>query len=341
MNFQQLLSHAIAHKASDIHLAAGATPLMRVNAQLTPMITPDWILNNDTIETFLHNSMPTYGNKTLTEIDWAITMPDARLRLHLFNQQHGHSIAVRILPTIAPSIATLDLAKVFYTLCDIKHGLILITGPTGCGKTTSLAAMLDHINSTKHAHVITIEDPIEYIHHNKLCLIQQRELGTHTPSFDMALKAILREDPDYILVGELRDLTTMRLALTAAETGHLVLATLHTSSAIETIERIINTFPTTEQILARNILANVLQAVVAQVLIPQKTGNRIALQEIMVCNPAIRNLIRTDKITQIYSVIQTSQDQGMQTFDQHLRALMQAGIVATNYYCPPVSGKKI
>ena len=256
-------------------------------------------------------------------------MPNiARFRVNAYQQQRGPSIAFRAIPDNVPTLGELGFQGRFENLCDLPNGIIIVTGPTGSGKSTTLAAMIDYINTTMNKHIITIEDPIEFIHKCKNCLINQREINHSTKSFNAALRSALREDPDIILVGEMRDLETIRLALTAAETGHLVFATLHTNSAAKTIDRIIDVFPAAEKDMVRAMLAESLRAVIAQTLLKRPGGGRIAAQEVMVCTPAIRNLIRENKIPQILSAIQTGQAQGMNTMEQHLQKLAQENLIA-------------
>jgi twitching motility protein PilT len=251
----------------------------------------------------------------------------ARFRVNVFRAFNGINVAFRIIPIQVQTLEELEMPKVLYRLCELPKGLVLVTGPTGTGKSTTIAAMINHINERHYSHIITIEDPIEFSHNSKRCLIQQRELGQHTQSFSNALRSALREDPDVILVGEMRDLETIRLALTAAETGHLVFATLHTSSAPDTVHRIIDVFPGEDKLLVRSMLSNTLQAVISQVLVKRKGGGRVAMQEILICNTAVRNLIREDKVPQINTVIQTGKAQGMQTMEQNLEDLLAAGVI--------------
>jgi len=259
------------------------------------------------------------------EIDLSLSLPEisSRFRVNIFHQLRGISAVFRVIPEKILTLEDLGVPAIFSKLAQLPHGLVLMTGPTGCGKSTTLAAMIDYINKTKKCHIITIEDPIEFVYKSDLSLIQQREVHQHTDNFEDALRAVLREDPDVILVGEMRDLETIRLALTAAETGHLVFATLHTSSAPKTINRIIDVFPAGEKDLVRTMLSESLQAVVSQILIQKIGGGRVAAQEVMICNSAIRNLIRENKSPQIASVIQTSKAQGMQTLEKHLVDLVE------------------
>ena len=263
------------------------------------------------------------------EVDFSISLPDiARFRVNAFNQIRGPSAVFRAIPAEVFTLEDLDAPAIFNTLSMAYKGLILVTGPTGSGKTTTLSAMVNQINEKKKAHILTIEDPIEFVHIPKNCVINQRELGKHTSSFAAALKSALREDPDVILVGEMRDLETIRLALTAAETGHLVLATLHTTSAAKSVDRIVDVFPGNEKEMIRSMLSESLNAVIAQALLTKLHGGRVAAWEIMIGTPAIRNLIRENKIPQMYSVMQTSIAQGMQTMDQCLNNLVSKRIIS-------------
>jgi twitching motility protein PilT len=266
------------------------------------------------------------------ECDFSFAVPNlARFRVNAYNQQRGAAAAFRTIPSKVLSLEDLNCPKVFGELTDRPRGLILVTGPTGSGKSTTLAAMVNHVNENEFGHILTIEDPIEFLHESKKCLINQRELGPHTLSFPNALRAALREDPDYILVGEMRDLETIRLAMTAAETGHLVFATLHTSSAAKTVDRIIDVFPAAEKDMVRAMLSESLVAVISQTLIKTKDGQgRVAAHEIMIGTPAIRNLIRENKVAQMYSSIQTGQSLGMQTLDQCLVDLVRRNVISAS-----------
>ncbi len=322
MDITQLLTHCVNHHASDLHLSTGMPPIMRVDGDLQRLDFP--ILDKATTQELLYAIMNvTQQKKFISDlaIDFSFTVAElARFRANVFNHQRGMAGALRPIPNQIQSLAELNLPRIFSEFAQLTHGLVLITGPTGSGKSTTLAAIVDHINTTRQQHIITIEDPLEFIHDSKQCVIHQREVGRDTLSFNAALRAALREDPDIILLGELRDLTTIRLALTAAETGHLVFATLHTSSAATTINRIIDVFPGEEQHLVRSMLSLSLQAVVSQRLIKRKeNGGRCAVHEIMICTPAIRNLIREAKVAQIYSAIQTGGAHGMQTMEQALQ----------------------
>jgi twitching motility protein PilT len=263
------------------------------------------------------------------ELDFSVTLPNvAGFRVNAFNQNLGVAAVFRLIPEQIPTLDELDLPQVFKTLLDLPNGLILVTGPTGSGKSTTLAAMVDHINTQQASHIITVEDPIEFVHHSKKSLINQRQVHRDTLEFANALRSSLREDPDVILVGEMRDLETIRLALTAAETGHLVMATLHTSSAPRTISRIVDVFPAGEKNIIRNMLSESLQAVICQTLVKKVGGGRVPAFEIMVGTTAIRNLIREDKIAQMYTSIQTSSQLGMCTLDQSLQGLLQKKVIS-------------
>jgi len=329
MDITQLLALVIENGASDLHLSAGLPPLIRVDGDLCKLDLP--MLNHQGVLEILHNIMSHvqfHEYACNQELDLAFEIEGlSRFRVNVFQQSRGASAVFRVIPYKIPTLDDLYLPPVLTSLMSYSKGLILITGPSGSGKSTTLAAMLDFRNSNYPSHIITIEDPIEFIHHSHKSLVSQREVHRDTCSFGTALRSALREDPDVILVGELRDLETIRLALTAAETGHLVLGTLHTSSATSTIHRMIDVFPGDEKNLARTMLAESLQAVVAQTLLKKIGRGRIPALEIMICNPAIRNLIRENKITQIYSAIQTGQAQGMMTFEQHLAQLLQKNVI--------------
>ena len=336
MDINELLEYTVSHNASDLHLSSGVVPRVRIDSELQP-IAEAAILDETTIKTMLEQLLPEQYKAVLDEqldIDLGLGSKQlqARFRVNIFQQNRGISVAVRYLPLQPPTLAELNLPDIFHQLCAMQNGLVIITGPTGSGKSTTLAAMIEYINRVESGHILTIEDPIEYLHECKKCLVQQREVKTHIRSFDAALRAALREDPDYILVGEMRDLETIRLALTAAETGHLVFATLHTNSAADSIDRIADVLPTYEKSLIRAMLANSLRAVVAQRLLKKIGGGRLAAVELMICNNAIRNLIRENKIAQIYSTIQTGQEQGMQTLARSVQELIERGLIAEELY---------
>jgi twitching motility protein PilT len=253
----------------------------------------------------------------------------ARFRVNAFNQERGAGAVFRTIPSVVLTLEELEAPKIFKDISDNPRGLVIVTGPTGSGKSTTLAAMVDYVNDNQFSHILTIEDPIEFVHKSKKCLINQREVGPHTHGFAQALRSALREDPDVILVGEMRDLETIRLALTAAETGHLVFATLHTSSAAKTIDRVVDVFPAAEKEMVRSMLSESIRAVISQTLLKKKDGTgRVAVHEIMIGTPAIRNLIRENKIAQMYSSIQTGQSLGMQTLDQALTDLVRRNVIA-------------
>lgn len=325
MDIHQLIQQAIERHASDLHLAVGAKPCCRIDGAMHTMSEAVCMATdfNSLVEELL-NKPQQHAFAAGSEIDVAVQLGEnKRFRLNLFEQQQGAALVMRVLPDFAPQLAALNAPKVLAEIVTVPRGLVLVTGPTGSGKSTTLAAMVDCINRSQPWHIITIEDPIECIHKAQRSRITQRELHHHTESFAMALKAALRQDPDVILVGELRDLETIRMALTAAETGHLVLATLHTSSAPKTIDRIIDVFPGDERAMVRTMLAESLRAVVSQRLVPAAKGGRVAAYEIMRVTPAIRNLIRDDRIGQIESTMQTSAALGMQTMSQALTKLVR------------------
>jgi twitching motility protein PilT len=312
-------------KGSDLHLSVGAPPLIRVAGDLTPVtnsILPPTETRKLLYEIMSENLQKKFEEKL--EIDFAYAIPGlARFRANVFTQYRGVAAVFRIIPEEILTIEQLKSPPQIINFAKLHKGLVLCTGPTGSGKSTTLAALVDFVNSNRYEHIITVEDPIEFVHPNKKCLINQRELGAHTESFSAALRSALREDPDVILVGEMRDLETIQLALTAAETGHLVFGTLHTASAAKTIDRIIDVFPSGQQGQIRSMLSESLKGVMAQTLMKKIGGGRIAAIEIMVGNPAIGNLIREEKTYQIPSVLQTSKAEGMQTLDMALFDLYQ------------------
>lgn len=322
MDINALLQKAVQRKASDVHLTSDLVPWWRVDGTLTPMENEP-VLSLAEFKKIFTQINPKF-NPDASEQDFAYEIPDvARFRVNIFKHANGLSAALRVITITIPTLEQLGMSTNISKLCDFDNGLILVTGPTGSGKSTTLAAMINYINEKQKRHIVTIEEPIEYIYQSKNSLIQQREVGAHTNDFQNALRAVLREDPDVILVGEMRDLETIRLALTAAETGHLVFATLHTSSAVGCINRIVDVFNGDEKAVVRAMLAESLQAVIAQTLLPIQGGGRVALQEIMITTPAIRNLIREDKTHQIASAIETGASSGMQSFAQALRAIQQ------------------
>jgi len=339
MKLADLLTLSAERGASDMHLTAGLPPLIRVDGDIGPLFdepAPSLagsgeLLGEQQVLALLHEVMLEDQRREFEsnlEIDFSYELPGvARFRVNAFHQNRGAGAVFRTIPSDVVTMQALGLGPIFQTIADAPRGLVIVTGPTGSGKSTTLAAMIDYLNETKAQHILTIEDPIEFVHASKRCLINQREVHRDTPSFTDALRSALREDPDIILVGELRDLETIRLALTAAETGHLVFATLHTSSAAKTIDRIIDVFPAAEKDMVRSMLSESLQAVISQTLLKKIGGGRIAAFEIMRGTPAIRNLIREDKVAQMYSSIQTGSAAGMNTLDQALKELVDKGLV--------------
>ena len=326
---QDLLREAADKGASDLHLSAGEPPLLRVHGDLVriehPAVTPAQV-------TELVNSIMSDAQRATFEaeheVDFACELEGkGRFRVNVFVHSRGPGAVLRTIPTKIPALDTLHMPPILKELCTRERGLVLVTGPTGSGKSTTLAAMVDVINQTWDAHILTIEDPIEFVHPPKRCLVNQREVGPHTNSFSNALRSALREDPDVILIGEMRDLETISLALTAAETGHLVFGTLHTSSAPKTIDRIIDVFPAGQQGQIRTMLSESLEAVVAQTLLKKKGGGRVAACEVLIGTPAVRNLIREGKLHQITSMMQTGQRLGMQTLDMGLADLVKRGLI--------------
>jgi twitching motility protein PilT len=329
MDITRLLRLSIKEQASDLHLSAGLPPILRVDGDMIRTDLP--VLLPSQVESLVHEVLNDTQIKALKdgiEIDFSFEIPEmARFRANVFNQNRGKSAVFRSIPSKIATLEELGLGDIFKQLALLPRGLVLITGPTGSGKSSTQAAMVDYINKNRSYHILTIEDPIEFVHHSEKSLINQREVRRDTQSFSQALRSALREDPDVVVVGEMRDLETIRLALTAAETGHLVFATLHTTSAALTINRIIDVFPEGEKDMVRSMLSDSLQAVVTQTLMKKVGGGRIAAHEIMIGTPAVRNLVREDKNAQIYSVIQTSSSLQMQTLDQCLNALVEEGLV--------------
>ena len=325
MDITELLSFCHEQNGSDLHISAGETPMIRVDGKMKRLSME--ALNEDQTQEMLYDIMNDYQRKVFEEfsdIDFSIELGEiARFRVNIFRQRKGMGAVFRVIPTTILSLEELGMPKILFDLTKKEKGLILVTGPTGSGKSTTLAAMIDKINKDHEGHILTVEDPIEFVHPSKKCLVNQREVGPHTQSFTNALRAALREDPDVILVGELRDLETIKLALTAAETGHLVLGTLHTSSAPKTIDRIIDVFPATQQAQVRAMLSESLQAVITQTLCKKIGGGRQAALEIMIGTPAVRNLIREAKIHQLPSMLQTGQSVGMQTLEMDLLNLVE------------------
>jgi twitching motility protein PilT len=330
MEIFELLTFAKKENASDIHISSGEPPMIRIYGDIRKVDVPP--LSKEDVHKILYDILTDQQRKTyeeLHELDFAIALGDAgRFRVNAFLQSRGESIVFRVIPSAIPTLEQLNMPKIVGELTKKNKGLILVTGPTGCGKSTTLAAMIDLINREERCHILTIEDPIEFVHQSKNCLINQRELGAHTHSFANALRSALREDPDVILVGEMRDLETISLALTAAETGHLVFSTLHTSSAPKTVDRVIDVFPPEQQELVRTMFSESIQAVLTQQLVKRKDGKgRVAALEIMIGTSAVRNLIRENKIAQIPSSLQTGRQYGMQTMDQSLIELYQRDLV--------------
>lgn len=329
MDITTLLAFAVKNGASDLHLTAGMPPMIRVDGDIRRIDLP--VMDHKTVHGLIYDIMNDKQRKDYEEFmetDFSFEVPElARFRVNAFNQNRGAAAVFRTIPSRVLTMEQLQMGKIFEQIASFARGLVVVTGPTGSGKSTTLAAMMDYINNTRYEHILTIEDPIEFVHESKKCLVNQREVHRDTHGFNEALRSALREDPDIILVGELRDLETIRLALTAAETGHLVFATLHTSSAAKTIDRMIDVFPAGEKTMVRSMLSESLQAVISQSLLKKNGGGRVAAFEIMLGTPAIRNLIREDKVAQMYSAIQTGASVGMKTLDQHLKELVQAGVV--------------
>ena len=329
MELGKLLQFAVKNKASDVHLSAGLSPMVRVDGELK-RVSQD-VLDNKEVMKIASGVMTDRQRKIFEETleaDFSIEVPNlSRFRVNAFMQARGVGIVFRLIPNKVLDMEALGLPPIFTSIASYPRGLVLVTGPTGSGKSTTLAAMVDYINKNRNQHILTIEDPIEFVHESKQCLVNQREVHRDTFSFNAALRASLREDPDIILVGELRDTETIRLAMTAAETGHLVFGTLHTSSATKTVNRIIDVFPGDEKPMARSMLSESLQAVVSQGLVKKIGGGRALTLEVMICTGAIRNLIREDKVAQMYSVIQTGQSLGMQTLDQNLTELVSKRVI--------------
>jgi twitching motility protein PilT len=330
MDIAELLAFSVKHNASDLHLSAGLPPMIRVDGDIRRINVP--VLDHKTVHELVYDIMNDKQRKDYEEffeVDFSFEIPGlARFRVNAFNQDRGAAAVFRTIPSKIQSLEELNCPGVFREICDNPRGLVLVTGPTGSGKSTTLAAMMDHKNDTEYGHILTIEDPIEFVHQSKKCLINQREVHRDTLGFAEALRSALREDPDIILVGELRDLETIRLAMTAAETGHLVFGTLHTSSAAKTIDRIVDVFPAGEKAMVRSMLSESLRAVISQTLLKRIGGGRVACHEIMIGTPAIRNLIREDKVAQMYSAIQTGQAFGMQTLDQGMQEMLRKGLIS-------------
>ena len=331
MEISELLIATYKNKASDLHLSAGLPPMIRVHGDVRRINLP--AMEHKDVHGMVYDIMNDGQRKIYEETlecDFSFEIPNlARFRVNAFNQHRGAGAVFRTIPSKVLTLEELNCPKIFKEISEYPRGIVLCTGPTGSGKSTTLAAMVNHVNENDYGHILTVEDPIEFVHESKKCLINQREVGPHTLSFANALRSALREDPDVILVGEMRDLETIRLALTAAETGHLVFGTLHTSSAAKTVDRIVDVFPAAEKEMVRAMLSESLRAVISQTLMKTKDGSgRVAAHEIMIGTPAIRNLIRENKIAQMYSAIQTGQAHGMQTLDQCMQELVQKGMVS-------------
>ncbi len=331
LDLQALLKATLEAGGSDLHLATGQPPLIRLRGKMVRSQAAP--LDNEGARNLVFSVMSEGHRKVFesgAEVDFAFELPGlARFRANVFRQRHGISAVYRVIVTKIRTLDDLGAPPILRELCMRERGLVLVTGPTGSGKSTTLAAMINHVNEHRHGHIITIEDPIEFVHESKKCLVQQREVGAHTESFSAALRSALREDPDILLVGELRDLETTALAVTAAETGHLVFGTLHTNSAAKTIDRLIDIFPGDRQAQIRTMLSESLEGVIAQSLLPTADGKgRAAALEILVGVPALRNLIREGKTTQIASVMQVGSQHGMQTLDQAIMDLLAAGKIS-------------
>lgn len=330
MDIAELLAFGVKNNASDLHLSAGLPPMIRVDGDMRRINVA--ALDHRSVHALIYDIMNDKQRKDYEEFletDFSFEIPGvARFRVNAYNQNRGAAAVFRTIPSKVLTLDDLKAPEIFKRIVDVPRGMVLVTGPTGSGKSTTLAAMVDYVNNQEYGHILTIEDPIEFVHVSKRCLINQREVHRDTLGFSEALRSALRQDPDIILVGEMRDLETIRLALTAAETGHLVFGTLHTSSAAKTIDRIVDVFPAAEKTMVRSMLSESLRSVIAQALLKKNGGGRIAAHEIMIGTPAIRNLIREDKIAQMYSSIQTGQAHGMQTLDQNLTELLKKGLIS-------------
>jgi twitching motility protein PilT len=330
MDIGELLAFGAKNGSSDLHLSAGVPPMIRVDGDMRKINVP--VLEHSEVHDMVYDIMNDKQRKDYEEFlecDFSFEIPGlARCRVNAFNQNRGAGAVFRTIPSEILSLEQLGAPKIFEELADIPRGVVLVTGPTGSGKSTTLAAMVHHKNANEYGHILTVEDPIEFVHVTNKCLINQREVHRDTLGFNEALRSALREDPDVILVGEMRDLETIRLALSAAETGHLVFGTLHTSSAAKTIDRVVDVFPAAEKDMIRAMLSESLKAVISQTLLKKTGGGRVAAHEIMIGTPAIRNLIRENKIAQMYSAIQTGQAFGMKTLDQDLNELVKHKVVS-------------
>lgn len=333
MDISDLLAFSVKNKASDLHLSAGLPPMIRVHGDIRKINVP--ALDHTQVRGMVYDIMNDVQRKVYEETlecDFSFEIPNlARFRVNAFNHNRGSGAVFRTISSKILTLEQLNCPVIFKEIANTPRGIVLVTGPTGSGKSTTLAAMVDYINENEMGHILTVEDPIEFVHTSKKCLINQREVGPHTLSFQNALRSALREDPDVILVGEMRDLETIRLALSAAETGHLVFGTLHTSSAAKTVDRIVDVFPAAEKEMVRSMLSESLRSVISQTLCKTKDEQgRVAAHEIMIGTPAIRNLIRENKVAQMYSAIQTGQNIGMQTLDQNLQDLVRRNIISAN-----------
>lgn len=330
MDIGELLAFGVKNRCSDLHLSAGLPPMIRVDGDVRRINVPP--LDHKTVHDLVYDIMNDKQRKEYEEFletDFSFEISGlARFRVNAFIQNRGAGAVFRTIPSEILSLEDLNAPAIFRQIADYPRGVVLVTGPTGSGKSTTLSAMIDHKNNTEYGHILTVEDPIEFVHQSKKCLVNQREVHRDTLGFNEALRSALREDPDIILVGEMRDLETIRLALTAAETGHLVFGTLHTSSAAKTIDRVVDVFPAAEKDMIRAMLSESLRAVISQTLLKKNGGGRVAAHEIMIGTPAIRNLIRENKIAQMYSAIQTGQQHGMQTLDQDLQRLLREGVIS-------------
>lgn len=324
MDITQLLAFGVKNKASDLHLSAGLPPMIRIDGDIRRLNMP--AMNHKQVHSMIYdimNDKQRQAYEEFFETDFSFEVKElARFRVNAFNHDRGAGAVFRTIPSEVLTLEQLSAPKVFEKISGLPRGLVLVTGPTGSGKSTTLAAMIDHKNKNEYGHILTIEDPIEFVHESQKCLVNQREVHRDTLGFDEALRSALREDPDTILVGEMRDLETIRLALTAAETGHLVFGTLHTTSAAKTVDRIVDVFPAEEKSMVRTMLSESVRAVISQTLLKKPGGGRVAAHEIMMGTPAIRALIRENKVAQMYSAIQTGQKDGMQTLDQCLKELL-------------------
>ena len=329
MDITELLDFSVKHNASDLHLSAGVSPMVRIDGEVRKLGIP--ALSHADVHRLVFEIMDDSQRgefEEKLEVDFSFELPNVgRFRVNAFNQARGCAAVFRTIPVEIPTLDQLGAPEIFEKIANYEKGLVLVTGPTGSGKSTTLAAMVDYVNRNHNKHILTIEDPIEFVHTNNKCLVNQREVHRDTHSFKAALRSALREDPDVILVGELRDQETISLALTAAETGHLVFGTLHTSSAAKTIDRIIDVFPGSDKDMVRSMLSESLRSVIAQKLLKRVVGGRVACHEIMMATPAIRNLIREDKVAQMYSIIQTGAAHGMQTMEQNAKQLIAQGLV--------------